>query len=90
VDFLDANRAWGDALGVTYPLLSDTQRRMLPQYDALNDDPAAMKTSIATYLRGKRAWYVIDKQGIVRFMKVGSSSLLPTDELLELVKKYNQ
>ncbi len=90
MDFLDANRAWGETLGITYPLLSDLQRTMLRSYDALNDDAAVLPKGINTYLRAKRAWYVIDKQGIVRYIKVGSPSLVPSDELLEIVKKYNQ
>ena len=90
MDFLDANRAWGETLGITYPLLSDLQRTMLRSYDALNDDASVLPKGVTTYLRAKRAWYVIDKQGIVRYIKVGSPSLVPSDELLEIVKKYNQ
>ena len=76
-------------MGVTYPLLSDGQRSMLKAYDSLYDDPEMAKTKrISVYLRGKRAWFVIDKQGIVRYMKVESSSLVPTDDLIEVVKKY--
>ena len=90
MDFLDANRAWGEKLAVTYPLLSDLQRSMLRSYDALNDDPAMVKSGVVTYLRAKRAWYVIDKKGIVRYMRVGSTSLIPSDELIEIVKKYDQ
>lgn len=90
MDYLDANRAWGEKMGVTYPLLSDTPRAMLRAYDALFDDPEMAKTArISTYLRAQRAWYVIDKQGIVRYMKVGSTSLIPSDELIEVVKKHN-
>ena len=75
-------------MGVTYPLLTDMPRAMLRAYDALFDDPEMAKTSrIGTYLRAQRAWYVIDKQGIVRYMKVGSTSLIPSDELIEVVKK---
>jgi peroxiredoxin len=89
VDFLDTNRAWGEKLGVTYPLLSDGQRTMLRAYDSLNDDPEMTKSNrISTYLKAKRSWFVIDKQGFVRYMKVESSSLVPTDELIEVVKKY--
>ena len=90
MDFLDANRAWGEKMGVTYPLLSDSSRSMLRSYDSLFDDPEMAKGArINTYLRAQRAWYVIDKQGIVRYMKVGSTSLIPSDELIEVVKKYN-
>jgi glutaredoxin-dependent peroxiredoxin len=90
VDFLDANRAWAEKMGVTYPILSDMPRSMLRAYDALNDDPEMAKSNrISTYLRAKRAWFVIDKQGFIRYMKVESSSLVPSDELIEVVKKYN-
>jgi peroxiredoxin len=88
VDFLDANRAWAEKMGVTYPLLSDGPRNMLRAYGALNDDPEMLPKRVVTYLRAKRAWYVIDKQGFIRYMKVESSSLVPTDELIEVVKKY--
>ena len=76
-------------MGVTYPVLSDLPRTMLRTYDALFDDPEMAKSSrINVYLRAQRAWYVIYKQGIVRYMKVGSTSLIPSDELIEVVKKY--
>jgi peroxiredoxin len=89
VDFLDANRAWGEKLGLTYPLLSDTQRAMSRAYESLNDDAAMASTPrITQYLRSKRSWFVIDKQGIIRYMKIESPSLVPSDELLEIVKKY--
>jgi peroxiredoxin len=89
VDFPAANQAWAKSMGVTYPLLSDMQRTMLKAYDSLNDDPEMIKTKrVSTYLRAKRSWFVIDKQGIVRYMKVESSSLVPTDELIEVVKKH--
>lgn len=90
MDFLDANRNWAEKMGVTYPLLTDASRNMLRAYDALFDDPEMVKSNrIGVYLRAQRAWYVIDKQGIVRYMKVGSTSLIPSDELIEVVKKHN-
>ena len=90
VDFLDANRAWGEKLGLTYPLLSDTSRGMLRSYQALNDDAEMVKGArIGAYLRAKRSWFVIDKQGIVRYVKIDSNQLVPSDELIEVVKKHN-
>ena len=87
MDYLDANRAWGEKMGVTYPLLTDLPRTMLRAYGALFDDPEMVKGSrISTYLKAQRAWYVIDKQGIVRYMKVGATTLVPSDELIEIVK----
>ena len=44
---------------------------------------------INMYLRGKRAWFVIDKQGIIRYVKVEANDfVLPSEELIEVVKKY--
>ena len=68
--------------------MTDLQRTMSRAYESLNEDPEMVKSRIATYLRAKRAWFVIDKQGFIRYMKVESTSLVPSDELIEVVKKY--
>ena len=88
VDFNDANKAWATQLGLGYPLLSDFRREMSRAYGVLNDD-ATMATDpkrIPTYLRAKRAWFVIDKNGVVRYTKVGEPpDTLPNDELLKVL-----
>ena len=90
MDFRDANRAFGEKLGVTYPLLSDTRRTMLRSYQALNDSAEMVKGNrIGAYLRAKRSWYVIDKQGIVRYVKIDSDELVPSSEMIDIVKKFN-
>ena len=59
-------------------------------YESLYDDAEMAKGNrVTAYLRSKRAWFVIDKQGFIRYMKIESSSLVPSDELIEVVKKYN-
>ena len=76
-------------MGVTYPLLSDGTRTKLRAYQTLYDDPELVKGNrIGAYLRAKRSWYVIDKQGIVRYIKLDSSQLVPSDELIEMIKKH--
>ena len=90
VDFNPANQAWAEKIGVTYPLLSDTQRVMSKAYDVLFDDPklAENPTTIARYLRAKRAWVVIDKQGVIRFVKTTEPrELIPNDELLKVLSE---
>ena len=90
MDFLDANRNWAEKMGVTYPLLNDGPRSMLRAYGALNDDAEMVKSNrIGQYLRAKRSWFVVDKQGIVRYVKIESSSLVPSEELIEVVRKHN-
>jgi peroxiredoxin len=39
VDFNDANIAWAEKPGLTYPLLSDVRRQVSKTYDVLFDDP---------------------------------------------------
>ena len=92
MDFLDANRNWGEKLGLTYPLLSDGQRAMSRAYESLNDDPEMAKgPRIGTYLRSKRSWFVIDKQGIIRYKRVGPlNPQLIQQKILPLVNELNR
>ena len=39
VDFNDANKAWAEKIGLSYPLLGDTRRQMAKAYGVLFDDP---------------------------------------------------
>jgi peroxiredoxin len=68
---------------ISYPLLSDFRRQMLPGYDALVTDE---KSPIFRY--AKRAYYVIDKQGVVRYMKIQDNALdlLDPAEVLKALK----
>ncbi len=68
---------------ISYPLLSDFRRTMLPGYDALVTDE---KSPIFRY--AKRAYYVIDKNGVVRFMKIQDNALdlLDPAEVLKALK----
>lgn len=89
VDFNDANIAWAEKLGLTYPLLSDMRRQMSKAYGVLYDDPAlaADPKTIPRYLRSQRSWFVIDKEGIVRLAQVGApgGDLLPNDKILQVL-----
>lgn len=91
VDFNDANKAWAEKLGLGYPLLSDFRREMTRAYGVLNDDAsmASDPKRIPAYLRAKRAWFVIDKEGVVRYAKINEpgATLLPNDELLKVLSE---
>jgi peroxiredoxin len=90
VDFNDANIAWAEKLGLTYPLLSDLRREVSKSYDVLYDDPdmANDPKKIAIYLRAKRAFFVIDKEGVIRFARVTEPRDIkpPTDDMLKVIK----
>ncbi|GIX47370.1 MAG: hypothetical protein KatS3mg131_1581 [Candidatus Tectimicrobiota bacterium] len=89
VDFNDANKAFAEKLGLTYPLLSDVRREMSRAYGVLYDDPAMANDprKIPLYLRAKRAWFVIDKEGIIRYAKVTApAEFIPNDEILQVLQ----
>ncbi len=69
---------------VKHLLLSDFRRQMLPAYGAMVTDE---KSPIFRY--AKRAYFVVDRQGIVRYMKVQDNplDLLKPDEVLKALKE---
>jgi peroxiredoxin len=89
VDFNDANKAWAEKLGLSYPLLGDTRRQIAKAYGVLFDDPkmAEDPQRIAAYLRAKRAWFVIDKEGVIRYTKTTEPREWqpPNDEILKVL-----
>jgi peroxiredoxin len=91
VDINDANKAWGEKMGVTYPLLSDTRRQMTKAYGVLYDDPkmAEDPQQIGRYLRAKRSWVVIDKQGVIRYVRTNEPRdwQPPNDEILKVLSE---
>lgn len=64
-------------------LLSDFRRAMLPAYDAMVTDD---KSPIFRY--AKRAYFVIDKNGVVKWAKVQTNALdlLDAQEVLAALK----
>jgi peroxiredoxin len=76
--------AFTKQFGIKHPLLSDFRRQMLPAYDALVTDE---KSPIYRY--GKRAYFVIDRSGTVRYVKVQENALdlLDPEEVLKAIKE---
>jgi glutaredoxin-dependent peroxiredoxin len=90
VDFNAANQAWAEKMGLKYPLLSDSRRVMTRAYGVLNDDPAAASDPkrIAGYLRAEPTVMVVDKTGIVRYIRDSRPrNSIPIDEILAFVEK---
>ena len=75
--------AFTKANDIRFPLLADFRRKMLPAYDAMVTDE---KSPIYRY--AKRAFFIIDRQGIVRYMKIQDNALdlLSPEEVLKAVK----
>jgi glutaredoxin len=74
VDSKDCLRAWAESLGgITYPLLSDfwPHGRVAEMYGVLREEGYS-----------ERAIFVIDKQGIIRYVDVHDIDEQPDNELL--------
>jgi peroxiredoxin len=83
VDVPGALRAFADSLGLTYPLLSDFSRDTVKKYGVMYDDP-----NDARFRMARRAYLVIDKQGIIRYKHSmeNSGHLLDPEEIMSTVK----
>lgn len=82
-DAWQALAAWKKENGIKHPQLSDFRRVMLPSYGAIVTDE---KSPIFRY--PKRAYFIIDKNGVVKFVKVMDSplNLLEPTEVLAALK----
>ena len=77
-------QAFTKANDIRFLLLADFRRQMLPAYDAMVTDE---KSPIYRY--AKRAYFILDRQGIVRYIKVPDNSLdlLTPEEVLKVLKE---
>ena len=75
--------AWQKANSSKQLLLSDFRRQMLPAYGAMQMDEKS-----PVYRYAKRAYFIVDKTGTVKFMKVMDNplDLLDPEEVLKAVK----
>jgi peroxiredoxin len=68
VDSAPANKAFAQQIGVTFPLLSDFERKVSQKYGVLNPKyPVANRTT-----------FVIDKEGIIRHIDKDKEAIDPT------------
>jgi len=84
-----AQKAFADYFKINYPLLSGGRdvtavHKLLKAYGVF-DEPR---------LTAKRAYVIIDKEGVIRYYDIrptnSAKDLLPTDRLLDEVKKINR
>ncbi len=62
----EANRRFAEKLGLAFPLLCDTEKKVLRQYGVLN------------FLRvARRTTFVIDAEGVIRHIDRGSQAMNP-------------
>jgi peroxiredoxin len=68
---------------IKHQILSDFGRKMLPAYGVMVTDQKS-----PMYRLAKRAYFILDRHGIVRFVRVQASplDLLKTEEVLKALK----
>jgi peroxiredoxin len=78
-----SQQAFADFIKLNYPLLSDApDLKVITAYGVLN----------AERRLAQRAYFIVDKQGVIRYKKVlaPKEPLVPNELLIEEVKKINQ
>ena len=77
-------KAFTENNNIKHLLLADFRRQMLPEYGAMVTDE---KSPMFRY--AKRAYFVIDRQGVLRFAKIQDNplDLFKPDELLKAFKE---
>jgi peroxiredoxin len=84
VDHIGAQKAFAEKMGLTYPLLDDFSRDTVKKYGVMDTNPDS-----AYFRYAKRAYFIIDKQGIIRYMHVMDQPghLLDNEQILAEVAK---
>lgn len=74
IDSMPANAAFAKQIGVTFPLLSDMNRKVLTAYGILKKYPVGGDN----YEFARRTTFVIDKNGIIKHIDFDSTAIDPT------------
>jgi peroxiredoxin len=82
IDSPAANNAFGEKIGVTFPLLSDMNRKVLKQYGILK----MYNKENEEYEWAQRTTFVIDKQGVIRSVHEEASAINPNDAIAVCTK----
>ncbi|MBZ5702399.1 MAG: redoxin domain-containing protein [Acidobacteriia bacterium] len=82
IDSPAANNAFAEKLGVTFPLLSDMNRKVLKQYGILK----MYNVEKDEYEWAQRTTFVVDKQGVIQHIEEGSSAVNPNNAIAVCTK----
>jgi peroxiredoxin len=84
VDHIGAQQAFAEKMGLGYPLLDDFSRDTVKKYGVMDTNPDS-----AYFRYAKRAYFIIDKQGVIRYLHIMDDirHLLDNEEILAEVAK---
>ena len=79
-------RGYAEKSGITFPLLVDKTRDVIKSYGVYH------WLSLEAYNIARPATFVIDKDGIIKYMYIGSHQfdLVPQSEVIESLKQIGQ
>ena len=82
MDSFAANKRFAQDINVKFPLLSDWKRKASKDYGLYSEESGY----------GKRATFVIDKEGIIRHVEVGNTAIDPTGayQVCDLIQKKKE
>jgi glutaredoxin-dependent peroxiredoxin len=89
VDSPAANKAFAEKIGVTFPLLSDMNRKVLKQYGILkmyNPSKDKNDKDADEYEWAQRTTFVIDKQGVIQHVEEEESAINPNNAVAVCTK----
>ena len=82
VDHIGAQQAFAEKMGFTYPLLDDFSRDTVKKYGVMEINPDS-----AFFRYAKRAYFLIDKDGMIRYKHMMEARhMLDAEEILQTVK----
>jgi peroxiredoxin len=82
IDSPAANNAFAEKIGVTFPLLSDMNRKVLKLYGILKMENIQKEE----YGWAQRTTFVIDKQGVIRQVEEEASAINPNNAVAVCTK----
>jgi glutaredoxin-dependent peroxiredoxin len=85
IDSPAANNAFAEKIGVTFPLLSDMNRKVLKQYGILKTYNVP-KEQGDEYEWAQRTTFVVDKQGVIQHVEEEESAINPNNAVAVCTK----
>lgn len=86
IDSPAANNAFAEKLGVTFPLLSDMNRKVLKQYGILK----LYDVEKDEYEWAQRTTFVVDKQGVIQHVEEGTGAVNPNSAIAVCTKLHKK
>jgi glutaredoxin-dependent peroxiredoxin len=87
IDSPAANNAFAEKIGVTFPLLSDMNRKVLKQYGILKMYNVSKDQKDAEeYEWAQRTTFVIDKYGVIQHVEEEESAINPNNAVAVCTK----